>query len=396
MVLGSNLFNLGQFVYHFLVGRYLGKEIYGDFAAILSILGIIGMFQSAISLTIVRFVATKKNDSEISAFARWISKWSFFIALFTLLVLLGLASTLASFLNLTEQTAAFLIAPIVFIFILTNTFRSILQGTLKFAKFITSMLLESISKIILTLILVTLGLGLLGALFGFIFGSVIALVTSFIFVLNYLSTKKEQAPNLKPLFSYTTAVFIQGLSLTSMYSTDIILVKHFLSAADAGIYASLSVLGRIVFYGITPITNVMFPLIAKRFNLGHKYSNLFYLSLIMISIISLGLNGIFYFFPKIPILVLFGSNFIEGAKYLWYFGIFMSLLALSSHLTQFYLSLNKTIVVWFFAAAAITQIILILLFHIDILGIIKISILCTALLAFSLLIYFPYSKVNHE
>ena len=61
MVVGSNLFNFGQFIYHFLAGRMLGKVYYGDVAAIIAILALVGIVQLSLNLAVVKFVAVEKT-----------------------------------------------------------------------------------------------------------------------------------------------------------------------------------------------------------------------------------------------------------------------------------------------------------------------------------------------
>src|SRR3989344_3115162 len=79
MVLGSNLFNLGQFIYHFIAGRYLGKAHYGDLAVIISVLGFISIIQLSVGLTIVKFIAAAKSEKEVSNLAKWFIRWAFLL-----------------------------------------------------------------------------------------------------------------------------------------------------------------------------------------------------------------------------------------------------------------------------------------------------------------------------
>ena len=53
----------------------------------------------------------------------------------------------------------------------------------------------------------------------------------------------------------------------------LILVKHFFSPHDAGIYAGLSLIGRVIFFFSAPIASVMFPVIVQKYARKENYEN---------------------------------------------------------------------------------------------------------------------------
>lgn len=390
MVFGSNLYNLSQFVFHFLAGRFLGKVAYGDLAAIISLIGIIVIIQSALGMTVVRFIASAKHDQEVHNFIKWVYLWTKWIAVILAVLTLLLSPILIHFLNITQPMAFYLLSPILFFYIMANTGRSILQGLLKFYPYVLSLMSEAVIKIPLAILLMVIGLSTFGAFGGLLVGVILSFIIIKSSLSIYLSGQKGTRPEIVPLLKYSSATFFQGLALTSMYSTDLVLVKHFFPADQAGIYASLAVLGRIVFFGASPVTHVMFPIVTRKHSSGEPYRNIFYLSLLLVIGFSLMVIALFYFFPNIIIGTLYGSSFIEGSKMLWWFGIFMGLLSLAMLLTQFYLSLGKTKVVILFIAAALLQIFLIWMYHPNLLMVIQLSIVSATLLIVSLFIYSLY------
>ncbi len=402
MVVGTNLFNFGQFVYHFVAarslervyGEFLGKAYYGDVATIISILGIIGIIQLSLSLTVVKFIASAKNNTSVANLAKWINWWSIWLGVFTGGFILILSPFLVTFLNMQQPASMYILIPILLFFLVLTAQRAILQGILSFNKYVFTLLVEVAVKILLTVVFIFLGFAVVGAIGAVLVGLVCALLVTRVSLYSYLRGKRGVMPHIGPLVKYSIPVFIQGLALTSMYSTDLLLVKHFFSAEEAGVYASLAVLGRVAFFGASPVIHVMFPLIARRFSHSQPYHTIFYLSIFLVSGIALGVALFYWLFPEIPIGVLYGRGYLMGAPMLWWFGIFMTLLVLSMLFTQFYLSINKTRVVWFFVVAALLQILLIWFIHPTLLRVIQISIVCAALLLLSLLVYFPYH--NHK
>lgn len=392
MVIGSNFYNFGQFVYHFITGRFLGKAYYGDLAAIISLLGIVTVVQLAFNLTIVRYIASTHNESLVKNFIKWIYRWSLILGIMVALLTLILSPWLASFLNLTQPQIAYLLSPLLLFFVVTTTGRSVLQGLLKFKHYVISLITESVVKIILALVFILLGYAIWGAMAALLLSIILGFLVVRVVLNYYLKGPLGEKPEIAPLLKYSFFVLIQGLALTSMYSSDLLLVKHFFSAEEAGIYASLAILGRVTFFGASPITHVMFPLIAKRHSLGQGYNKIFYSSLLLLIGFSACILLFYYFFPGIAISILFGAAFLEGAPLLWWFALFMMLLSVAMLVTQYYLSIGKTKIVTLFALAALLQVVLIWFTHPSLLTVIKLSVLSAALLDLALFVYFPYHR----
>ena len=403
MVVGSNLFNVIQFIYHFITarsfekvhGEVLGKIYYGDFAAILSTLGIISIIQVSLGLAVIKFIAVKsKKDS--SNFARWINFWSIWLGVFITILTLLLTPLISSFLNLSQPNSFYIFSLMLLVFIVLTSQRSILQGILRFDLYVLTLLSEGVFKIIFTILLIFAGMAVFGAVIGFSMGIIFSLAVSRISLSEILRGPRGKMPNVWPLIRYCFPVLIQGLALTSMFSSDLLLVKHFFPADEAGIYASLAVLGRVVLFSSTPVIHTMFPLVARKFSKGEPLRNIFYLSILLV----FGIGGtvvlLYLFFPQLPILVLYGDSYLKGAPLLWLYAIFMLFTSIAMLITQFYLSINRTFPVVFFAAAAISQSILIWFIHPSIEVVIKLSILCAALLVFSLFVYFVYLNAKNE
>lgn len=388
MVIGSNVYNFSQLIYHFLAGRFLGKASYGDLATIISILGFIAIVQLAFNLTVVKFIASEKDSEKLSSFIRWVYKWSLILGLVAGSIVLVSASAIAEFLNITNLTSILLLAPILFFYITATTGRSILQGLLRFDKFVYSLLTEAIGKIIFLIVLLFAGYAVLGALGAFLIGALVSFLITTWFIRKFLFGPILATPEILPLIKYSAAVLVQGLALTSMYSTDLLLVKHFFAPELAGQYAALTILGRVVFFGASPITHVMFPLVAKRYLNKEKYHNILYLSILLVLLFSLGVTFFYWLMPTLFLGFLYGKNFLDGGSLLWFFGIFMTMLSLAMLLTQFFLSINKTKPVYLFVLAAVSQAVLIWFFHSSLLMVIQLSILTSSLLVFVLSVYF--------
>lgn len=390
MVIGSNLHNAGMLVYHFLVGRLLGTNYYGDLAALISIFGLLSIIQISFGLTIVKFVASSRDSKEANNLAKWACLFSFWAGLVIMALLFLLSGSIISFLHIKQEEAVYLFIPVVLISFISNTGRALLQGFLRFGQYVTSLIVEVGLKIIFTTILVISGYALLGAMVALLLGTSAGLLTVLFFLRKEFGATGGFPPKLFPMLRYSIPVLIQSLALTSMYSADILLTKHFFPGEAAGLYAALAKLGSIAFFIGNPVASVMFPLVAKRHSHGKRYHKIFYLSVFAVAAISAVVVLGYVFFPGLILGTLFGDGFLGGAPILWWFSFYMFFLGISVLFTQFYLSVGKTRVVLLFAAASFLQILLIWLFHSSLLSVIQVSIVSSALLTISLLMYFPH------
>ncbi len=392
LLIGSNFYNFAQFIFQIVSGRYLEKAAYSDLAATISLFGILGIIQSAASLSIIRYIASEKDQGRVSQFINAINQYSLMIATGLLLILMLIAPWLASFLHITTPYLEWVIGPLIFLFTIVTSWRSILQGLTKFGAYVASLILEAIIKLLIFFPAVVWLHGQVWGALSAVVGSVLlASIVSFWPIRQYFRLRRDVIPDVGTFLHYSGFAFIQGLALTSMYSTDFLLVKHYFSSDQAALYAALAILGRIAFFGITPVGQFMFPTIAKRHADNQPYQNILLTSLAFAGIVTLGLIGLYYFFPVI-IISLYGARYMSGAPLLWWFAVTLGLLAMSNLLIQFYLSIGKTMIVALFALSALLQVILIVAFHASLLQVVQMSAVSIALLFVGLLLYFPYHR----
>ena len=390
VIIGSNSVNLLNYLYHLAMGRLLGPSGYGELVALISLVGLLGILPSPLSLVVVKYVSSTNSKKELTNLVGWLRVKTFQFSFLFFVLILIVSPILSSFLHITSFSYLILIALSFLVSIPAVLNRAILQGLLMFKQMVLSIFIESVGKLLIGIFLIYLGFYLLGAMIAFFVSA--ALGCYFTFRYLKIRTKKntERPPLVKNMILFAVPVMIQSLSTTSLYTSDLILVKHFFSSHDAGLYASLSTLGKIIFFGTGPIGSVMFPIVSKRYAKGLKVKKIFLYSFFATLGISFCILIIYLFFPIFAVNLLFGTAFLESSSLLIWFGIFITLFALSSLLINFNLSQSRTKVVAFPLLAAIAQIAAIWIYHPNLFDVILISIVVTALLLTTLLIYSSY------
>lgn len=391
MVIGSNTVNALNYLFHLLMGRMLGPSSYGELATLISLAGLLGVIPAALSLVVIKYISSAKKNNEISILIRWLRAKSLQLTVVFSIVILLVIPYLSNFLNISEGIYFLLVLASLVLSIQSLLNRSILQGLLKFKETVLSQLSEIGAKVLLSVILVYMGLQVFGTLMALVFSALFGWYISSLFI-RIGSLSSDLPVKSRPMLRFAFPVLLQSLATTSLFSSDVILVKHFFSSYEAGIYAALSTLGKIIFFGVGPISGVMFPLISQRKAMQQDYKKIFQLSFFGTLLIVIGLLLIYWIMPEFAIRVLYGESFIEAKDLLIWFGIFMALFTLSSLIINYCLSINRTYVVVYPVIAAFAQIVAILFFHQTLFMVILISIIVTALLFIALLIYSSHEK----
>ncbi len=392
MVIGSNFANVLAFLYHLIIGRLLGPIHYGELAAVISLATMFSAIFTFLSMVVIKFASSAKSKKEENYIFSWFTQKVLIIAGLLFVITLVLSPLFSRFLNI-ELRSIFIIPFFLFFSLLSLVLRAFLQGILKFKHMVVSLNVELLLRLILGVIFVYLGFSVFGAVGGIVLSGIIGFFITLYFLKGYTFFIKNKKFSIdSEIFSYTLPAFIFSLTSTSFLTTDILLAKHFIGPQDAGIYASLSTLGKIILFGTAPIGAVMFPMVAKRFATGQKYLNIFLISLSLTFIASAAVLVFYNFFPNVAIQTLYGKGFLEGDKYLIWFGLFAAFYGLGSLICSFYLSIGKVKIVILPVIFSIIQIIGIIFIHDSILSIITVSLVSATLLFISLLIYLVYEN----
>lgn len=387
MIIGSNSVNVLNYFYHLIMGRLLGPSGYGELVSLVSVIGLLGVIPGSINLAITKYVSSAKNKNEVDNLVSWLRIKIFQTSVVAFVIIMLLIPIISSFLHINNISYLILIS-IAYLFVLPSGLnRSILQGLLKFKETVSSVLVENTIKLLFSISLIYLGFYLFGAMVALVISAVIGWYLTHYYLRVHIIHNPQRPSKIKEMILFILPVMIQSVSTTSLYTSDFILVKHFFTSSDSGIYASLSTLGKIIFFASGPIGTVMFPLIVQRSVKGQDYKKIFKYSFTITTVMSLGVLLIYWLFPDAAIKLLYGSAYLGASKLLVLFGVFITLFTLSSLLINFNLSLGRIRVVLFSLVASICQVLLIWLFHKDLFTVILISITITALLLLILLIY---------
>lgn len=393
---GSMGANVGSYLYHLVMGRLLGPTGYGELSSLLSIFYIFTVPLNVGAIVLVKFISSMKAKNQIGQVQTLFMKVTKACCIGCLTIfpiMLVTSPYISAFLHI-ESTLLFILVYVIFVFsLLTVIAGSALQG---YQKFLWVSILGAGSilvKLVLSIPAVTWGV--YGVLLATV-GSTIVVYFLYFFPLRFIFQTKASPITFtaQEAMRYTVPTLLIIFGMTSLYSTDMILVRHFLPAYEAGLYASLTVLGKIIFYASSAISIVIFPVLSERTAKGEKGTKLIVIALATVTTVSAGITLLYFVFPEFIIRTFFGSSYIQGAPLLGLFGVFLVLYSIGNMLTTICMALSK-LTIWFVpVVCAGIQIIGISLYHSSVISVIWVNIASCLLLVVSLLGY--YRKQIYE
>ncbi len=342
MVGGAMAINVVNYLYHLIMGRVLGPVDYGVLASLYSILYITSVIPVSTSVAIVKFISQAKTPKERISVYKSINSFVLKLAAAISLSVIIFSPLIARFLKIDDFLEVAIVGPIIFLSLITLVNQSTLQGVLKFIGVVGPGFVSSLGKLIFGLIFVFLGYSVMGAMWGVLIGAATAYFYSRFLIKPIIDSTNPRKFKLGLFFKYSLPVFIQAVAFSSFFTVDVILVKHFFSPFEAGLYAALSTLGKTIFFATSPVTATMFPIIAGRSARGEKYSKILLVSIGTTGLLAFGILSVYYLFPETAIKLLYGSQYLAARESLVWMGLFMTFYSIAYLIVNFFLSIGRT------------------------------------------------------
>lgn len=378
-VLVSSFFS---YLLQWFMGRQLSVPDFGTFNTLLSMGAIISVPTTVLSTSIVKRVASLlgRNDfSKINAFYWNITSVNAFLFLSVFLLLVVFRQQLLGFVGLKNNVLSLVFAFYVGLTFFQSAPYAYVQGLLLYKRYSFYVALTAFFRFLIPSVMIYFSVienSLIGVFTGIVGSIILVYLLSFPLLKRYiypvvkLNTKDELIKALK----FSVPVMLTNVALMALINNDLILVKRFFSAEDAGYYAGAVTLGKILLFSASAVSVIMFPKIAALKETGHGMKKAFHqLLALQVAIVLAGLL-VFVSFPKLIALAFFGDKFINSVQYLSLLSIAITFYVVLNFLVLFLLAVDVTNVYVFLLPILITQYGLITIYHPDIFTVIKINI----------------------
>ena len=261
--------------------------------------------------------------------------------------------------------------------------RGVLQGLQKIGQLGLNMCLESLIRLLLGVLLVSLGLGVNGAILAYGLGYLAATLLA-LMPLRFLFHLRNETVDVSSIYKFSLPALTMSICLAVMTNVDLIFVKHFFTSEEAGIYTVVSVLGKVIFFVSGAFTIPMFPLVSELHTRGENTLLILKKSLFYVISFSGMVIAAYWLSSSFIVHTLYGRAYSAAVPLLGAMGIAMGLIALVMVYTTYLLALKDMRFVKVLLGCTFLQIILLSLFHHTLLEVIQVLILTNGLALFLL------------
>ncbi|QCE41532.1 oligosaccharide flippase family protein [Psychroserpens sp. NJDZ02] len=385
--------NGGNYLYNLILGRVLGPAQFADAAVLITFLLVLSFVAMTFQLVTAKFSVIFENET-FTNFVATIYKNATIVGLGFGALIIVFAKQLQSVFN-TSSSAMFTIFGIgVPIYFLMSVNRGVFQGKKEFKSLSITYQAEMLSRLVITLGLIFLldmqssVVIAVGILISFGFG----LVPFKFKNLNFKKTIAVEASQSKQVKSFFVITAFYELTQIIINNSDILLVKHYFDSYDAGLYASLALIGRIVYFVAWMFVMLLLPTVVQLKKEGKATAPILFKYVGYIAAIATTIVIGCALFPRTAITLLFGDSYLAMAPLLWKYALATGLFAISNIFAYYYLSLDRYIPVVISGVFGTLQMGLVIFFHESLEQVVHMQIIAMVLLLVIQLVFFMFDS----
>lgn len=394
MFMAAMLANVMNYVYQIYMGRLLGPVEYGIFGSLFALFYLLSVFTGTIQIGCSRYIsvhAGKKDNHLIRAFIRGTLKRTVIIAVLVFIVYFLTIPSLSSYLRINNFNIFLLLGISFSISIITPALVGALQGLKNFKGYAISNDISTAAKLFFGITLVLLGFGIHGAITGLILSSLVLLgISAYILRTQITGDNEAIKPQYSEIYRYSLPALVILFCIAIPTNLDVILVKHYFSDLDSGLYVATSVLGKIILFMSSMIPIVMLPNIASLGNDKITSRKFLRLSLLYSGLLSGIPTLILIFYPEL-VGNIFGSGFSGATEIIKLYALVMFLFSLIIVLANYCMAKNYMRYGIIFSTFSIVEIIAIIMFPHSLELIIWVMIILNGALLITSYFYVSYS-----
>ena len=356
--------NGGNYLYNLILGRILGPAQFADAAVLITFLLVLSFVAMTFQLVTAKFSVVFENDT-FKYFISKIYKNASLVGIILGVLIVLFSSQLQLVFN-TSSSSMFVIFGLgVPLYFLMSVNRGFYQGKKEFKLLSITYQAEMLSRLLITLGLIFL-LNIQSSVviaIGILISLALGLVP-FKYDNIHIRTKGiiEQVKSKKVRNFFVITAFYE-LTQIIINNSDILMVKHYFESYEAGLYASLALIGRIVYFIAWMFVMLLLPTVVQLNKEGKKTAPILFKYVGYIAGIAILIVFGCSLFPETAISLLFGDSYLAMAPLLWQYALATGLFAISNIFAYYYLSLDRYIPVVITGVFGVLQMSLVIFFH---------------------------------
>jgi O-antigen/teichoic acid export membrane protein len=389
MLVSSTLVSGLNFFFNVAMARMLGPSDFGNVTAAVTLLMLASAVTLAFQLVCAKLVAQQEDAGARAGIYQTLRRRAWIVSLLMGATLFLAKKPFAAFLHLSHPWTLGVLALGIAAYAPLGVRRGALQGTCSFNRLGGNFLVESLARFLAAVALVAAGYGVLGAV-----GALSASVVVACFAIPLPSQMKacpRPAAGISLHEGMQALIFFVGQVIIN--NVDILLVKHFFEPAQAGLYAAVALVGRVLYLASWSVVSVMFPVSAAR-QQHDQDRNVVALPLLLV----FGLVSVFTlvvaFLPHFIMHVIFGPRFTDGEHLLALYAAATGIYALSVVLMAHEMSRRTARTAWLQLIFSGILVLAIGIFHRDLRQVIVVQVVLMAIML--LLVSIGFVRRHHS
>ena len=260
--------NAGNYFFQVVASRILDVREFGALVALITLANLLTIPAWVVLTTLARMVAEYHSTEERGQVRRLVD--------LSVIVCVGLGTAMAlaialsanlisRYLRIPDENAIYATALFIGLSTVIVAFRGPLQGLQAFKGSFFSSAVDGAARAVFGVGGVMLGFGVRGVMWGLAMSTIPTLLASRM----ALANKIRVAPARLGLALSRVVHTIGGVTVFTvcflvLSGVDVIIVKHFFDPRTAGLYGALSLIGRIVYFALTFVSQIVLPAAANR------------------------------------------------------------------------------------------------------------------------------------
>lgn len=369
LLVSSVVVNAGNYLFNLVLGRWLGPAAFAELSFVVTLMLVLTLITGTVQTVVARFAALYWADGDaarLEGLYTWSGRLAWAVGGALALALAAAAPALAATFKLASAWPLLILAAGLPIYFAQGVERGVLQGATRFVPLALSYQAEMWARLGGAVVLVGLGLAVAGAS--------IALSLSFAasWAVAWWAWRAARAPGgalegaeRRAVLAYAGPVGLALAGQILINNSDVLLVKLLFAPEQAGLYAALALIGRIVFFATWSVVTAIFPIVAQKHRKGEPHGHLLLLGLALVAGSSAPVIAGAMVAPELAVRLLFGEAYLAVAPLLWLYALATAFYAMANVVVSYRLALGGAGGAALSLAAGVAQIAGIARFHAD-------------------------------
>lgn len=323
------------------MGRFFSISNYGVINTIFSLTLIVSVIGNTSSMIVSKLISEniKKNSNIVYNILNIVHK----TCIYSLIILLMMTPLINYILKWN-----YIIIILAVITLITSIYPIVYQGIFgglnKFIKLGLYTLINPIFKVISLIIIILMNfdgyLEIYITLIFIIIGNIISLIIGEAIVKNNLHNKIKKIDLNKILNEYGD-IFITNILIMILINIDILYLSIYSSSTVIGLYSSVLIFGKMIYYFVTALVTVMLPLVSKNKNNNAYVKKMLYKTIIYTFLLTLIFLVPINIFGNEFLNIFFGSKYINAIEYMKYASMISVSYSLNLIVLNYIVGINK-------------------------------------------------------